>query len=183
MRAEPATLHVSVSIIVVSGHRYPEPSMETCFPSTVSCTSAFLLDVALNCLAPVGQFACLPNLTVDLKIGVRSILKNRAMEKEKTWQKSNHRVVDYQTLRPLPTLCASTRRKTLADWLNKRASSKVPRRQDHIGTREVVGQISSFSSITHQDAFYCRRNWRSSSFRPTESSSASRSKSSLYQAP
>ena len=56
---------------------HPIPSIETCLPSIVSCTSAFLLVVAVKLLAPACHFASLLNLIADLESGVRSILGNR----------------------------------------------------------------------------------------------------------
>ena len=153
-------------MMLISGQQYPGPSIETCFPSTVSCTSAFLLVVALNCLAPDGHFAYLPNLAVDLKSGVWSILKNGAMEK--TWQKSNR--IQSSTITHKLSVCAFPGRKTLTDWLNRRASFKMPRCQDDKNTPGapsaalvvIFPRLIVFSFATHQDAFYCRRNWRSS---------------------
>lgn len=87
IRAEPAALQVSFSTAVNSGYSHPTPSIETCLPSIVSCTSAFLFVVALKLLAPARQLACLPSLAADLESGVRNILGNRT--KERTKGKSN----------------------------------------------------------------------------------------------
>lgn len=52
----------------------------------VSCTSAFLLVVALKCLVPVDHFAYLPNLAADLESDAGSIL-GRIQQHETKWQK------------------------------------------------------------------------------------------------
>jgi len=62
-------------------HR-PVPSIETCLPSIVSCTSAFLLVVALKLLAPVCHLACLTSRAADLDIGGRSILEAQKSQEE-----------------------------------------------------------------------------------------------------
>lgn len=55
--------------------------MDTCLPSIVSCTSAFLLAVALIVLVPVGNMACVLSLAADLKTSIRSILENGRMKR------------------------------------------------------------------------------------------------------
>ena len=55
--------------------------MDTCLPSIVSCTSAFLLAVALILLLPVGSFACVPSLAADFESSIRSILGNERMKR------------------------------------------------------------------------------------------------------
>ncbi len=51
------------------------PSIDTCLPSMVSCTSAFRPVVALKHLDLACHPACLASLAADLDSGVRSILR------------------------------------------------------------------------------------------------------------
>ena len=50
------------------------PSIDTCLPSIVSCTSAGLLDVALKHLAPACHLVCLASRAVHLDSCGRSIV-------------------------------------------------------------------------------------------------------------
>ena len=50
------------------------PSIDTCLPSIVSCTSAGLLDVALKHLAPACHLVCLASRAADLDSCGRSIV-------------------------------------------------------------------------------------------------------------
>ena len=69
------------------------PSIETCLPSMVSCTSAGLLLVALKHLAPLCHLECLPKRPTDLDKDARIVLEASETREANAWSGVRYHII------------------------------------------------------------------------------------------